>query len=78
MRDRRILGWSFEWREERNQYECRGEVCYDEEHDEIPDPSLWYAAGELANELRSEGINARPTWSEKGWVEVDVLVTAKS
>jgi len=27
--------------------------------------------------LKSEGVNAQPTWSEKGWVEVDVLVTAK-
>ena len=24
------------------------------------------------------GVNDQPNWSEKGWVEVDVLVTAKS
>ena len=79
MKDYRRVGrWEFKWNENTNQYECRGSVCYDDEHDEIPDPSLWKAAKELANELKSEGINASPTWSEKGWVEVDVRVTAKS
>ena len=75
---RRVNGWEFSWNEHTNQYECRGDVCYDEEHDEIPDPDLWRAAKDLAEQLKSEGINAQPTWSEKGWVEVDVLVTAKS
>jgi hypothetical protein len=79
MKDYRRVGrWEFEWNKNTNQYECRGDVCYDDEHDETPDPSLWKAAKELANELKSEGINASPTWSEKGWVEVDVFVTAKS
>lgn len=75
---RRVNHWEFNWNEDCNCYEARGDMFYDEEHDEIPDPSLWDAAKKLAIELRSEGIKAQPTWSEKGWVEVDVLVTAKS
>tara|TARA_R110001606_G_scaffold313839_1_gene460436 strand:+ start:87 stop:326 length:240 start_codon:yes stop_codon:yes gene_type:complete len=75
---RRVNNWEFKWNEDCNCYEARGEVMYDDEHDEIPEPSLWDAAKKLANELKSEGVNAQPTWSEKGWVEVEVLVTAKS
>jgi len=78
MESRRVNFWEFNWNEDCNCYEARGDVFYDEEHDEMPDPDLWKAANKLANELRSEGINAQPDWSEKGWVEVNVLVTAKS
>ena len=73
---RKVLGWSFEWREEHSQYQCRGEVMYDDEHDEMPEPSLLQAAYDLAKELQSEGIDAEPEWSEKGWVEV--IVTDKN
>lgn len=73
---RKVLGWSFEWREEHSQYQCRGEVMYDNEHDEMPEPSLLQAAYDLAEELKSEGIDAQATWSEKGWVEV--IVTEKN
>ena len=69
---RKVLGWTFEWREEHSQYQCRGEVMYDDEHDEMPDPSLWFAAKVLADDLKKEGIDAEPEWSEKGWVEVIV------
>ena len=30
-----IDGYTFEYNEEHKFYECRGEVCYDDEHDEI-------------------------------------------
>ena len=30
-------------------YECRGDVMYDDAHDEIPEPSLWRAAMQLQN-----------------------------
>ena len=73
MKDYRRVGrWTFEWREEYSQYQCRGEVMYDDEHDEMPEPSLLQAAYDLAKELQSEGIDAEPEWSEKGWVEVIV------
>ena len=28
-------------------YQCRGDVCYDDEHDEVPEDGLWTAAHEL-------------------------------
>ena len=65
-----IDGCTFEYNKEHRFYEARGDVFYDEEHDEMPDPSLWLAARKLAKKLRSEGIKADATWSEKGWVEV--------
>ena len=68
-----VNGWTFEYNTEHNFYECRGRVFYDDEHDEMPDPSLWEATNKLAKELRSEGHNAQATWSEKGWVEVQFL-----
>ena len=39
-----VNGWDFEYVE--NDYDdrffqCRGEVMYDDEHDEMPEPSLW-------------------------------------
>lgn len=73
---RRVNGWEFEWKKEYNWYQCRGEVMYDDEHDEMPEPSLLQAAYDLAKELQSEGVEASPEWSEKGWVEV--IVTPKS
>jgi len=66
-----INGFFFENDEENKMYECRGEVCYDDENDEIPDPELWEAAKTLATTLKDEGHkNAQPSYSEKGWVEV--------
>lgn len=66
-------GWEFEYNEEDKQYSCRGEVMYDEEHDETPEPSLWKAACEITRELNKKGINAEPEHSEKGWVEIYIL-----
>ena len=45
--DTRINGWDFEYVENDYNdrfYQCRGEVMYDDEHDEMPEPSLWRAA----------------------------------
>ncbi len=45
---RRVNGWDFELVDD-TFYECRGDVMYDDEHDEIPEPSLWRAAMQLQN-----------------------------
>ncbi len=74
MRNRTINGWKFQLveQEEFKFYECRGAVMYDDEHDQIPEPSLWTAAVKLENELLSEGYLAEANHSEKGWVEVTI------
>jgi len=74
MENRTINGWEFQKVEqgEFKFYECRGEVMYDDEHDQIPEPSLWNAAVKLENELLSEGYLAEANHSEKGWVEVTI------
>ncbi len=46
---------------------------YDDEHDEIPEPSLWRAALELERQLTSQGVKCDAGHSEKGWVEVTIL-----
>jgi hypothetical protein len=71
-----INGYDFEWvynDEDDCRYECRGDVMYDDEHDEMPEPGLWRAAEKLANGIRSDGYAAEPSHSEKGWVEVQVF-----
>ena len=81
MENRRINGWDFEFVEWTNEhdgggdqfYQCRGEVVYDDDHDETPEPSLWRAALELKKELLSEGFGSEVCHSEKGWVEVNVM-----
>ena len=72
MENRTINGWYFEYDEENTMYECRGEVMYDDEHDEMPEPSLWKAALKLEEELLNEGIVSEANHSEKGWVEVTI------
>ena len=70
---RTVNGYTFKYSKDNNFYECRGEVCYDDEHDEIPEEGLWKAAEQLAEELSKEGHScAYPEHSEKGWVEVIV------
>jgi len=74
--DTKINGWDFEYVE--NDYDdrffqCRGEVMYDDEHDEMPEPSLWRAALELEKKLFADGLICEATHSEKGWVEVTIL-----
>ena len=73
--NRVVNGWNFKLVESEDDYifyECRGDVMYDDEHDEIPEPSLWRAAMQLENDLLSEGYIAEANHSEKGWVEVTI------
>jgi hypothetical protein len=72
----RVNGWDFEYvsQDDGNDqfYQCRGEVMYDDEHDQIPEPSLWQAAEKLENILAEDGIKSYAGHSEKGWVEVTI------
>mgnify|MGYP003151253824 FL=1 len=54
-------------------YQCRGEVMYDDDHDETPEPELWDAALKLESKLIADGEKACASHSEKGWVEVQIL-----
>jgi hypothetical protein len=72
-KSRTINGHTFKMDEINGFYECRGEMCWDDEHDEIPEESLWQAGLKLEAELKSEGFNADLGHSEKGWVEVNIL-----
>ena len=73
----RVNGWDFEYvsQDDGNDqfYQCRGEVMYDYEHDQIPEPSLWNAALKLEKELTEEGYRCDANHSEKGWVEVSIF-----
>ena len=74
--DTRVNGWDFEYVE--NDYDdiffqCRGDVLYDDDHDEMPEPSLWRAAQELEKQLEDKGIKGEANHSEKGWVEVTIF-----
>ena len=51
-------------------YQCRGDVHYDDDHDEQPEPGLWQASMQLESDLISEGYKADAGYSEKGWCEV--------
>jgi len=78
MRDNiRVNGWDFEYvsQDDGNDqfYQCRGEVMYDDEHDQIPEPALWNAALKLEKELTEEGYRCDANHSEKGWVEVSIF-----
>lgn len=73
MRNETIGGFTFEYDEENKMYECRGDVCYDDEHDEMPEPSLWQSALKLEKKLIEKGFDAEADYSEKGWVEVNVI-----
>ena len=59
---------------EHNFYECRGDICYDDEHDEVPEEGLWNAACKLEQRLKNQGIDAEVEHSEKGWVEVCIII----
>ena len=73
MNDRTINGWYFTWVEENSFYQSRGDIMYDDDHDQIPEPSLWTAALELAEILEKEGYQTQASHSEKGWVEVYII-----
>tara|TARA_R110002072_G_scaffold1582_5_gene13180 strand:+ start:2403 stop:2645 length:243 start_codon:yes stop_codon:yes gene_type:complete len=65
-----VNGYTFVLDTENNMYECRGDVCYDDEHDEVPEDDLWEAAQELSKKLDDRGYDTDYEYSEKGWVEV--------
>ena len=67
-----IDGYTFKYDEENSMYECRGRVCYDDEHDEVSEENLWKAALKLEQKLKNQGLEAEADHSEKGWVEVTV------
>jgi len=75
--NRRVDGYDFEFvsQDQGNDefYQCRGEVMYDDDHDETPEPGLWDAALKLERKLTADGENACASHSEKGWVEVQLL-----
>jgi hypothetical protein len=75
-RVRIVQGYEFEFIDQGSDdrfYQCRGDVYYDDEHDEIPEPGLWKAALELEQQLKDDGYVADANHSEKGWVEVTIL-----
>ncbi len=74
MKDRTVNGYTFEYDNEDKFYSCRGELEYDEEHDEIPEEGLWIAAHVLKDKLLKEGYKSDVEHSEKGWVEVNIYI----
>ena len=75
--NRRVIGYEFEFVSQNDGddefYQCRGNVHYDDDHDEQPEPGLWRAAMQLESDLISEGYKADAGYSEKGWCEVTLL-----
>jgi len=75
--NRRVKGYEFEFVSQNDGddefYQCRGQVHYDDEHDEQPEPGLWLAAMQLESDLIIEGYKADAGYSEKGWCEVTLL-----
>ncbi len=69
-----IDGYTFKYDKDNFMYECRGRVCYDDEHDEVPEQGLWKAAFKLVQKLNTQGIEGEREHSEKGWVEVCILL----
>jgi len=69
----KIDGYVFKFDESNSMYECRGETCYDDEHDEVPEPGLWKATVKLEKYLTDIGYQAEAEHSEKGWCEVNVV-----
>ena len=69
-KDEIIDGYTFEYNSEHKLYECRGEVCYDEDHDEAPEEGLWTAGCKLERKLKNQGISAVVEYSAQGWVDV--------
>ena len=72
LEDRKIKGWHFEWEKEDSYYWCRGSVCYDDDHDEIPEESLIKAAMQLELNLASEGYKTELNYGEKGYIYINI------
>ena len=69
-----IDGYTFKYDKDNFMYECRGRVCYDDEHDEVPEENLWKAALKLVQKLNNQGVDCEREHSEKGWVEVCITL----
>ena len=69
-KNEKVDGYNFVLDTENNMYECRGSVCYDDDHDEVPEEKLWDAAQKLSKKLDDRGFVTDYEYSEKGWVEV--------
>lgn len=54
-------------------YSCRGDVYYDDEHDEMAEPGLMEAGDGVQKILLEKGIRSSVDYSEKGWVDVSIL-----
>ena len=68
-RVRVVQGYEFEFVDQGSDdrfYQCRGDIYYDDEHDQIPEPGLWKAALELEQQLKDDGYIADANHSEKG------------
>jgi len=72
LEDREIKGWHFEWNKEDSYYQCRGSVCYDEDHDEIPEQSLIAAAMQLELNLVLAGYDTDLQYGEKGYIYINI------
>ena len=68
-----VDGFRFKYNSDIEAYECRGEIHYDDEHDEVPEPALYNAAHKLSIRLKATGHKVEVGYSEKGWVEVNIL-----
>jgi len=66
-----VNGYTFELDDDC--YSCRGDVYYDDEHDEMAEPGLMEASYKLEDILKEQGINSQSEYSEKGWVDVSIL-----
>lgn len=71
---RKVDGYYFQYNKEDMYYSCKGEIVYDEDHDETPEPGLWTAAHKLKTSLLKEGYKSEVEHSEKGWVEVNIYI----
>ena len=73
--DRIVQGYRFNWIEEHETFECRGQVHHHKHlNHEMAEPKLWKAALLLEKMLNIEGKKAEANYSEKGWVQVDTVV----
>ena len=66
-------GFTFKFNLKNNFYECKGDICHDEDGGEIPEASLFGTAVLISWMLKIKfGVDSEATHSEKGWVEVQI------
>ena len=49
-------------------------MYHDDDHDQVPEPSLQHAAQILQKSLLDDGIKSEIGFGEKGWIEVYIEV----